>query len=137
MLKKLFDVKLWKFLLVGLANTAFGAGIMFLLYNVFRASYWLSSAANYVFGSILSYFLNKYFTFQSRQRSAAEIVRFILNILVCYALAYGVARPVMRQLLSAAGQSVQDNAAMLAGTVFFTGLNYLGQRFFVFPEKKG
>ena len=136
MLKKLFDVKFWKFILVGVANTLFGTGLMFLLYNVFHVSYWWSSAANYVFGSILSYFLNKYFTFQNRQRSWQEIVRFVINICACYGVAYGIARPLARQIFSAASPRWQDNAAMLAGMVFFTGLNYLGQRFFVFPEGK-
>ena len=136
MLKKLFDVKFWKFMLVGVANTVVGAGIMFLFYNVFHLSYWLSSAANYVFGSILSYFLNKYFTFRQRQRSWAEIGRFVLNISVCYGLAYGLARPLARWILASASQSLQDNAAMLAGMCAFVGFNYLGQRFFVFPEKK-
>ena len=137
MLKKLFDVKFWKFILVGVANTLFGTGLMFLLYNVFHVSYWWSSAANYVFGSILSYFLNKYFTFQARQRSWQEILRFIVNIGVCYGVAYGIARPLVRQIFAVASPRWQDNAAMLAGMVFFTGLNYLGQRFFVFPEGKG
>lgn len=136
MLKKLFDVKFWKFILVGAANTVVGAGIMFLFYNVFHLSYWISSAANYVVGSILSYFLNKYFTFRQRQRSWAEIGRFVLNISVCYALAYGLARPLVRWALSSASGSLQDNAAMLVGMCAFVGFNYLGQRFFVFPEKK-
>ena len=136
MLKKLFDIKFWKFILVGVANTVFGAGITFLFYNVFHISYWISSAANYVFGSILSYFLNKYFTFRAKKRSGAEIVRFIVNISVCYGVAYGLARPLVRRILSTATVSLQDNAAMLVGMVVFVGLNYLGQRFFVFPEKE-
>ena len=136
MLKKLFDIKFWKFLLVGVANTLFGAGIMFLLFNVFHVSYWWSSAANYVCGSILSYFLNKHFTFRAKQRSWQEIVRFVICIGVCYGVAYGVARPLARQIFAATSPKWQDNAAMLAGMVFFTGFNYLGQRFFVFPEGK-
>ena len=135
-LKNLFDIKFWKFALVGVVNTIFGNGVMFLLYNVFHASYWLSSAANYVLGSILSYFLNKYFTFRARERSWAEIGRFVLNIAVCYGAAYGVARPLLRRVLAASSGAVQDNAAMALGMVLFIGLNYLGQRFFVFPEKK-
>ena len=132
MLKKLFDIKFWKFILVGVANTAFGTGIMFVFYNVFHLNYWVSSAANYVFGSILSFFLNKYFTFRAKKRSWSEIARFVLNISVCYGLAYGLARPLIRHILASAAVSVQDNAAMLVGMCVFVGLNYLGQRFFVF-----
>jgi hypothetical protein len=67
--KKLFDRTFWKFILVGVVNTLFGTAIMFVFYNVLHLSYWISSASNYVFGSILSYFLNKYFTFQNKSKS--------------------------------------------------------------------
>ena len=33
---------------------------MFAAYNLLHLSYWVSSASNYVVGSIVSYFLNKY-----------------------------------------------------------------------------
>ena len=35
-----------------------------------------------------------------------------------------------------AGARPRDNVALLAGMVFFTGLNYLGQRFFAFRSPK-
>lgn len=73
-LRTLFDAKLWKFLLVGVINTLVGTGIMFGLYNLASCSYWVSSAANYVLTSILSFFLNKHFTFQSRERGAGQVV---------------------------------------------------------------
>lgn len=135
MVKKFFDKTFWKFILVGCINTLFGASIMFVFYNFFHLSYWLSSASNYFFGSILSYFLNKYFTFQYRERSWGVILRFIANISVCYAVAYGVAKPLVRRLLSGVSISLQENAAMLVGMCLFVVLNYLGQRFFAFRKK--
>ena len=38
--------------------------------------------------------------------------------------------------LSSRSVSTRDNVALLAGMVFFTGLNYLGQRFFAFRSPK-
>lgn len=134
MMKKLFDSTLVRFVLVGIANTLFGAGIMFVFYNCLHLSYWLSSASNYFFGSILSYFLNKYFTFECKERSLKYIIRFVINILVCYFIAYSVAKPLIAQLLSAASMSVQENVAMLAGMVIFTVLNYFGQKLFAFKK---
>lgn len=134
LLGKLFDKTLLKFLLVGVANTLFGTAVMFALYNLAGCSYWISSAANYVLGSILSYFLNKYFTFQNKSRSWKTVVRFILNISVCYLIAYGAAKPLVLYLLQGASQSVQENVAMLVGMCLFVGLNYLGQRFFAFRQ---
>ena len=108
---------------------------MFGLYNLAHCSYWVSSAANYLLISILSFFLNKYFTFQSSERSAGEIVRFALNIAACYLLAYGIAKPLCRALLSGVAAGVRDNVSMFAGMCLFTGFNYLGQRFFAFRGK--
>ena len=130
--RKFFDVTFWKFILVGVANTLFGTAIMFVFYNFLHLSYWISSASNYIFGSILSYFLNKTFTFKSKTNTGKTMLRFVLNISVCYLLAYGVAKPLARWVFSGASVSLQDNMAMLAGMCFFVALNYVGQRFFVF-----
>lgn len=134
MMKKLFDSTAVRFVLVGAVNTLFGAGIMFIFYNCLHLSYWLSSASNYFFGSILSYFLNKYFTFRRTERSAKYIVRFVINISVCYFAAYSVAKPLITQLLASASVTAQDNIAMLAGMVIFTVLNYFGQKLFAFKK---
>ena len=134
MMKKLFDSTAVRFVLVGAVNTLFGAGIMFIFYNCMHLSYWLSSASNYFFGSILSYFLNKYFTFRRTERSAKYIVRFVINISVCYFAAYSVAKPLITQLLASASVTAQENIAMLAGMVIFTVLNYFGQKLFAFKK---
>ena len=131
-LKNLFDEKLLKFILVGVVNTLVGMAIMFGLYNLAHCSYWVSSAANYILTSILSYFLNKYFTFKNKERSWKQVLRFAVNIAVCYGLAYGIAKPLCLPLLGNASVAVRDNVSMLVGMCLFTGLNYLGQRLFAF-----
>ena len=133
----LMDEKLWKFLLVGVINTLVGSAIMFGLYNLAGVPYWPSSAANYILTSILSYFLNKYYTFKNTDTGWRPILRFALNIAVCYGLAYGLAEPAVRWVLSSATVTVRENVAMLVGMCLFVGFNYLGQRFFAFREKDG
>ncbi len=133
-MKKFFDITMLKFLLVGVLNTLVGCGLMFLLYNVAGCSYWFSSAANYVVGSIVSFFLNKYFTFKQTRWSWGQLWRFIVNVAVCYFLAYGLAKPLVLYLLSGQPVKVQENVAMLVGMVLYTGFNYLGQRFFAFKS---
>ena len=132
----LIDGKLLRFLIVGVINTLVGSAIMFGLYNLAHCSYWFSTAANYVLTSILSFFLNKYFTFRNKEQSWAQVGRFVVNIAVCYLAAYGVAKPLCRALLAGASVTVRDNVSMLVGMVLFTGLNYLGQRLFAFREDK-
>jgi len=131
----LFDAKMWKFLLVGVLNTLVGNGLMFLLYNLAHLGYWPSTAISYALASIMSYFLNRYFTFKYNGSGYGVVLRFTLNILVCYGLAYGIAQPLIAWLLSSASVTLRDNVAMLAGMCLFVGFNYIGQRFFAFREK--
>lgn len=133
--KKFLDITTLKFLAVGVINTLVGTGLMFILYNIFSVNYWISSASNYIVGSIVSYFLNKYFTFQNKERSAGQIVRFIVNITLCYLVAYGLAKPAVSYVLSGMSEKAQGNCSMLTGMCLFVALNYLGQRFFVFKER--
>ena len=128
----LFNRTLLKFVIVGIANTLLGSAVMFAMYNLLHCSYWVSSAANYIVGSILSFFLNKHFTFQNQSKSISVVIKFIVNIVVCYLLAYGIAKPVVYYLLQNSSQKVQDNLSMLVGMIFFVGFNYIGQRFFAF-----
>jgi len=130
----LIDAKTIKFGIVGVINTVFGTAIMFGLYNLAGCSYWLSSAANYFFGSILSYFLNKNFTFQNKDSVSKTIPKFVLNILVCYILAYGIAKPATLYALQNYSVAIQENVAMLVGMCLFVVFNYCGQRYFAFKE---
>lgn len=134
-MKAFFDEAFWKFILVGIVNTVFGASIMFILYNALHVSYWISTVSNYVAGSILSFFLNKIFTFQKKHYSWTEVVKFIVSIATCYLIAYGGFKWVVLQLLKGNSQVFIDNVTMVVGMVAFTGLNYCGQRFFVFRPK--
>ena len=134
--KKFMDLTTLKFLAVGVVNTLVGTGLMFVLYNIFSVNYWISSASNYIVGSIVSYFLNKYFTFQNKERSAKQVICFIVNITLCYLIAYGGAKKLILLLLSGLSTEWQDNIAMVCGMGLFVILNYFGQRFFAFKEEK-
>ncbi len=141
-LKKIFDPTFFRFLAVGVVNTLVGYGVMFGLYNLAGlhrwgdTGYWLSSAANYVVGSIVSFFLNKHFTFHNRETGAGVVVRFVVNISLCYLLAYGLAKPAVGWALGGIGLTpqLQGNLTMLFGSGLFVLLNYLGQRFFAFKS---
>lgn len=135
-IEHLFDRTFFKFILVGIINTLVGTGIMFSLYNLFGFTYWVSSAANYIFTSFLSFFLNKYFTFRVQQWSAYMVFAFVFTIAISYLLAYSIAKPIVYYILVDHSQKIRDNAAMFAGMVLFTGLNYIGQRFVVFTGEK-
>ena len=136
MKEKIIQNTVLRFILVGVINTLVGTAIMFGLYNLAHCSYWVSSASNYILTSILSFFLNKFFTFQNKEKSIGQVVRFAVNIAVCYLLAYGIAKPLCLYLLSGVVTSVRDNVSMFVGMCLFTAFNYCGQRFFAFKKRK-
>lgn len=125
-----------RFGIVGILNTVIGTSVMFLAYNLLGCGYWVSSALNYIIGSIFSYFANKYFTFKSVQKSWGEVLRFLINISCCYFIAYGVAKPFGKWIISELNISMSEYSteqfAMVLGMSFFVVLNYLGQKIFVF-----
>ena len=133
------DKSFLRFVLVGIINTIVGTTIMLVFYNVFHFGYWFSSASDYVLASILSYFLNKYYTFEYKEKDLSSAIRFVITIVVCYLLAFSIARPLVRLLLENFGfmlsNSWIENIAMLAGSCIFVVINYLGQRFFAFRKK--
>ena len=104
--------------------------------------YWLSSAFAFAPTSVLSLYLNKRFSFRTRASVKHTAWRFALVIGVCYLLAYSAAQPatawLLDRLLSPHALKVSnDQIALFVGQVLFTGLNYLGQRFFAFAGDKG
>lgn len=152
-LLKLVDIKLLKFFAVGVTNTVIGWVIMFGLHNVFGVEEKLASAANYILVSILSYFLNKYFTFRNTEKGWGPVLRFTLNIVVCWCLSWVVTEGLtwmlfalkeplcLAQVLAWMPQMVrpyltQGNLRLLTSSGLFAVFNYLGQRMFTFRERK-
>lgn len=131
-IQSFFDSAFLRFIIVGCINTVVGSTIMFICYNLLHFGYWTSSALNCILASILSYFLNKHFTFQSKEKGSKSAFKFALNISCCYLAAYGIAKPFTRFVLRELETSLHQNIAMLVGMCLFTLINYLGQRFFVF-----
>jgi len=140
-----FDRSFVVFLLVGVLNTIIGLIISYGSYNLLHVGFWTATVLEYFIGSIVSYFLNKRFAFHYQATDWASIAKFALNVVVCYIIAFPIARPLTAWLLglcvsplAAIGldltQSLIDNVAILSGTVLFTIVNYLGQRFFAFAK---
>ena len=132
---KFLDASVWKFLLVGVGNTLLSMVLMFALEGL---GYWPSTAIAYVAGAVLSFFLNRHFTFHSEETMGRSAVKFAINVAVCYLLAYGIAQPVMELI----PQPVfvpsiwWERLTKLVGMGLYTVLNYFGQRFFAFQKQR-
>lgn len=132
--KTFFTRQFLKFLAVGLINTAVGTSIMFILYNCFNCSYWLSSAMNYFIGGICSYFLNKKITFNYKEKDLKSIMKFILIILFSYLIAYKFAAVIISKILFNNSDKLKGNISMLFGMCLYVLLNFLGQKFIAFKS---
>lgn len=134
MKKKLLDASVWKFLLVGVGNTLLSMVLMFLLEGL---GYWPSTAIAYVAGAVMSFFLNRSFTFKSNAGFWPSVLKFAVNVAACYLLAYSIAQPLAGWVLGRTAISPiwQERLAKLAGMGLYTVLNYFGQRFFAFRNK--
>ena len=131
---KFLDASIWKFLLVGVGNTLLSMVLMFALEGL---GYWPSTAIAYVAGAVMSFFLNRSFTFRSQETMGRSAVKFALNVAVCYLAAYGIAQPVMELLPQPVFVPAiwWERLTKLVGMGLYTVLNYFGQRFFAFRKK--
>lgn len=132
-MKKLFDEML-HFGIVGVINTVAGFVLIMLFYNVFHWNYWIASGASYIIGSIFSYFANKKFTFKAEGGGRKYAFRFGINIAVCYFMAYGIAKPLVRYVLGGYSQVIVENIAIVIGMGMFIVFNFIGQKFLVFKN---
>ena len=132
---KLIDKSIPKFLLVGVGNTLLSMVLMFLLEGL---GYWPSTAIAYVAGAVMSFFLNRSFTFKSEETLKRSAVKFAVNVAVCYVLAYALAQPIAGWVLGRTSLSRlwQERLTKLGGMCLYTLLNYFGQRFFAFRKGK-
>ncbi len=132
-----------RFLIVGVVNTIVGLSIMFILLNLFHCTYWLATFIGNCIGAMVSYKLNRSFTFNSRVKGSEGIPKFFLVILCCYVFSYSIGK-ITAEGIHLFSQSLsilsKDELAVLIGTVVYTLANYLGQKSFVFQrlsEEKG
>jgi len=128
----------WRFIAVGIFNTFLGVTTLFAFYDYLGMGYWGASALSYFLCSIISYFLNKQFTFKNDSKISQTAWPFALNIAVCYSLAYWLAKPFVAWVLQSLSYAVElkviERIALLTGMGLFTVLNYLGQKTFVFGK---
>lgn len=128
-----------RFLLVGVINTIIGLSIMYLFLNFFHFSYWISTFVGNTIGAVVSFYLNKSFTFKNREGYLWSSIKFIIVILSCYFLAYVLGLELVTFLLKQLeyrNDLVEKNVAILFGTGLYTILNYIGQRYFVFRSTR-
>ena len=132
--------------IIGVINTILGFVLIMVFYNIFYWNYWMASGTSYVIGGVCSYFANKKLTFKAEEEGLRPAIRFAVNLIICYFIAYGIAKPAVRNLLAGYSgilgekigmdaQAVEENVAIIAGMGLFTVFNFIGQKCFVFKNR--
>ena len=136
-LVKVIDTTFIRFLVVGFANTAIGASIMFIAYNSLGFGYWTSAILNYISGGILSFLLNRCFTFRSRKKvTPQQIFIFVLVVAVSCGVSYTFSYWLLSSVFKFLSTAWQENLSLFVGMILYTVINYFGQKYFVFRTFK-
>ncbi|KXG09042.1 hypothetical protein AT864_02726 [Anoxybacillus sp. P3H1B] len=125
----------FRFLLVGLINTAVGLSVMYTLLHLAHVSYWGATLIGNTIGAIVSYCLNRLFTFRSHAPISSSAFRFALVIMVSYFFAYRLGKQLAHWTMGTVSllpAQYTDDMAILFGTALYTIFNYLGQKRLVF-----
>lgn len=111
--------------LVGIVNTLFGFSIVFSL-MFFGISATQSNAIGYFFGAILSYFLNRKYTFKSNHNSKLQAFKFFMVLFISYFLNFMTLQLLLPQM----------NAyyAQLLSAIVYTLASFILAKFFVFTN---
>lgn len=127
------------FLSIGVGNAFLTLLLVYGMYDLIHLGYWFSSAIAFTICSIISYILNKKYTFRNENNTFLTAIKFTIVIVVSYMTAYLIALPIAKECFSVINVNISktgvERIALLAGQVIFTAINYLGQRYFAFRKK--
>lgn len=116
--------ELKRFLVAGFSAVGTDLSVYYLLLNFLDQS--LAKAVSFISGTFVAYILNKYWTFEQKNKSYSEMIRFAL----LYTITLGVNVAVNRLSLLTFPDLIFP--AFLAATGTSTILNFIGQKWWVF-----
>lgn len=117
-----------RFLLVGLVNTAVGLGIIFFCAGVLGFDDVSANATGYGVGIVVSFVLNRRFTFAHRGSALVAFLRFLMTVGIAYLLNLATVMACIRLL------SVNHYVAHVVGIIPYNLSTYVLSRIFVFRK---
>ncbi len=115
-----------KYGLVGVSNTLITLSIIFVFMKLLNVPYIPSNAVGYLFGFINSFFLNKIWTFKSKESIGKESFFFILIFIICYSIQL-VFLIILKEIIL-----VKPEFAQIIAMGFYTVMNFLGNKYITF-----
>ncbi|MFU0882629.1 GtrA family protein [Kluyvera cryocrescens] len=112
-----------RYCIVGFANTALTAAIIFYL-TAIGLNLYIANISGYIFGVFLSFILNIYFTFSSKP-SFQKLIKFLASCFICYL--------VNLIAIKTSLTVIPDNLyiVQLIGMLFYTAFGFLINKYWV------
>ncbi|MQB08266.1 GtrA family protein [Agrobacterium tumefaciens] len=114
---------------VGLVNTAVGLLAIYVLMYVFDTNLLIANASGYIVGLLVSFLLNRTWTFRSDQRTTVVLLRYIAAALFSYSLNFLIV------LYGDMYSSVNQFFLQIIGISFYTVSMFILCRYFVFAVR--
>ncbi|MBQ2645410.1 GtrA family protein [bacterium] len=145
----LFSKEFITYCIIGFFNTIFGISVAFISLNVFLLGYTLSTLMAYFFGNIVSFFLNKKFTFKNKDKSFFQFIKFFLTMLPAYVISYWLGYKIahylsvffisflkfLTNLFAIPLERLVDNFAVILSMAIYLFVGFSVNKFFVFKHK--
>lgn len=119
-----------RYLLVGIANTIVGLGTIYSVMYFLQLKIVYANALGYTVGVLVSFVLNKKWTFKSDDHFVSSLLRFLLVLAVAYAANLGTV------LFSVSKFAIDPYIAQALGIIPYTAIGYLGSHYFAFQKKR-
>jgi putative flippase GtrA len=119
-----------RFLLVGVVNTLVGLGIIYSMMYFLGMSVAPANAAGYFIGILVSFSLNKTWTFGSHDRIVTSFLRYFLVLVVGYAANLATVLFVHSRF------DLNAYLAQAIGIIPYTTIGFLGSRYFAFRNQR-
>ena len=118
-----------RFLAVGVVNSIFGYGVIFACMYLAGMSPEISNVVGYTAGLVVSYVLNRNYTFRSTKRQRTEIARFFAGFAVAYILNFLVL------LVSVHGLHMSKGLSQILSGLVYVVSSFLMSKYYVFKTK--
>lgn len=124
--KLILDYTFGRFIAVGILNTLAGLSIIYAAKYFFKLDDIPANLLGYGFGLMLSFFLNRSWTFRHGQGIGRALARFLIVFLVAYLA------NLVTLLFATSALGINSYVAQAVAIVPYTLVGYLGSKYFAF-----
>lgn len=125
--------QLFRFVVVGVIATCVDAGLYFAEIRLLGMDYDVSKAISFLFGTTVSFLLNRAWTFEASNADHTATRRFLVLYAVTFLLNVAVNRLVLWTLLpTGLSKDLVEPTAVVVATACSTITNFIGQKLWVF-----